>query len=144
MGGPGLFFYGEYGVGKSSLGAILLKAAAAYQITSFWLNFKQLKDIDFHPEDFMFNQYMDFKERAIDVDFLFVDEFQCKSNLHWPIGVLEDIIRLRYQNLKTTCMSSNSSPWKIKESKVCGGLRAIMTEAMIGIRIEGKQFRPKP
>ena len=139
--GPGLYMYGEYGVGKSGLGAILLKAAAAHQITGLWLNFKEINDMSIRREDFMFNSQLSMMERALEVDFLFVDEFQNRNNQHWPIGKLEDLVRLRHQDLKVTCISSNVSPLKVRDTGVCKGLYAVMQEAMTGLKVEGKQFR---
>ena len=49
-------------------------------------------------------------DRIMSVDFLFVDEFQIKNNQHWSVDKLDDIIRQRFQNEKTTTIASNVSP----------------------------------
>jgi len=143
IGGPGLYLYGPFGRGKSGIGAILLKAGAFNGHAGLWLNFPLLQEYDIKPEKYMFDVTTSMIERAYQTDLLFVDEILVAENRHWPLGVLETLIRVRHQNNQTTILASNTSPKTLYENKtgLTGGLASIISEAMISLEINGKKFR---
>lgn len=141
--GKGLYIFGKYGRGKSGIGSILVQASIAHHIPSLWLNFKELQKISIKEEKSMFNKDITMFERAQTVDFLIIDEVQVKSNLHWPLGVLDDLVRYRHQNKKPTVITSNVSPDILRDTPLTKSLASILSEAVYILLVEGKNFREK-
>lgn len=139
--GKGLYIYGEYGHGKSALAAILLKTSIANQIPALWLNFKELQKISINEDKTMFNPDVSMLERAQNVEFLVIDEVQVRSNLHWPLGVLDDLVRYRFQNKRMTILTSNVTPNTLKTTEMTMSLASILKEAVDILRVKGKNFR---
>lgn len=139
--GKGLYLYGEYGVGKTCIGAILLKAGIYHGYAGMWLNFPMIQEYSINPDRYMFSNTMSMIERAYDTDLLFVDELLIEKNKHWPLGILESLIRTRHQNKKTTILASNSSPNDLVKTDLTRGLASILSEATSALQISGKKFR---
>ncbi len=139
--GKGLYLYGPYGTGKSAIGSMLLRAAAANRIPGLWLNYKELQSISINVNDHMFSSDMTMMGRIMTVDFLFVDEFQIKNNQHWSVDKLDDIIRQRFQSELTTVIASNVSPADLVKKEMCGSLADFLREAVSSLMISGKDFR---
>ena len=141
--GPGLYLFGPYGRGKSGIGAIILKAGAFNGTAGLWLNFPLLQEYSIKPERYMFDNNTSLLERAFETDLLFVDEILIDKNKHWPLGILETLIRVRHQNNQTTILASNKSPKDLltNNTGLTGGLASIISEATISIEIDGKKFR---
>ena len=137
----GLYLYGPYGTGKSAIGSMLLRAAAANRVPGLWLNYKELQSISINVNDHMFSADMTMMDRIMSVKFLFVDEFQIKNNQHWSVDKLDDIIRQRFQNELTTVIASNVSPADLVKKEMCGSLADFLREAVSSLMISGKDFR---
>ena len=133
----GLLLHGDYSQGKSALGSICLKAAAAQGIIGFWIHAKELpphliKETRFDDE---FTVY----ERAISVPLLVIDELQIRQNPAYTEFSAEDLIRSRVDEEKTTIVTTNVSLDGIRTG--FPALFAVMEEAVLPMKVAGHNFR---
>lgn len=139
----GFYLYGDYGSGKSGIGAILLKAAGFQGKTALWVDFPLLHDYSINKEKHIYEADITLLDRMHDVDVLFIDEILIDKSSRWAIRVLESIIRVRYQNCRVTIVASNSSPNDLAKSGMTRSLASILSDATIGLEVKGKNFRKK-
>jgi DNA replication protein DnaC len=144
VGGPGLYLYGDLRRGKSSCAAIIQKAAMANGIITLWITYRRLHEYAINKEEHMFDSYLTMIDRIRSVDLLIIDEVEVKENKKWTVEVLEDIVRDRYQQKKTTILTSNQSPDLLRNSRtiapICASLTAVMKECAKPVKVEGKDF----
>ena len=137
----GFHLYGDYGSGKSGIGGILIQSAVYQGKTALWVDFPLLQEYSINKEKHIYEGEVTLFDRMHEVDVLFVDEILCDNSSRWPLKVMESLVRVRYQNCKTTHMASNSTPNKLGSTGVSKGLSNICRGAMISLQVEGKKFR---
>lgn len=139
----GLYVYGPYGVGKSSFAAVIAKLAMSRGVYSLWLNYRDLPGYTMNKD--MFTEDLSMLDRAKQVDLLIIDEFYPEVRTQFfPIKCLDDLVRTRVQNKKTTIITSNCSPNDLNKGKLkemTASLMAILPEACESVLISGKDLR---
>jgi primosomal protein DnaI len=154
--GKGLYLHGDFGVGKSSIAAILLKGALAFGIFGLWVNFKPLPQYYKSPDKHMFDDQISMFQRILQVPILVIDEFTVGVKDWWPLEIFEEIIRCRVQKKLSTVITSNHSPNFFTdgllvrpkpspdEKKIAAmsqGLVSILKEAVDSIHVTGESYR---
>ena len=144
LGGKGLYLYGDYSRGKSSIAAIICKMLIYKGIFPFWLEYQDLAG--YIINDTMFNDTTTMVRRAAEADFLICNEFNPKAyQKPMPIDCLDYVIRERVAAKKTTIITSNTSPGELKNDPkvgpMCQSLVAISREAFTSVLLEGKDLR---
>lgn len=152
--GKGLYLYGEFGMGKSSSAAILLRAAAARGIFGLWVDFRHIAE--YHIEGTRFDEQETYFQRMSNVPLLVIDEFEAKANKHYQIDVVENIVRIRRHANRPTIITSNQAltafaamqASKSEDEKkifaLVAGLLGVFPEALATVRVEGRNFRKDP
>jgi len=152
--GKGLYLYGEYGVGKSSIAAMLLKGALAHGKFGLWTNFKPLPQYYKSPKDYMFDGYSSMFQKMLSTPILVVDELAVAPKDWWPIEIFEEVIRTRVQKRLSTIITSNHPPTYFtdglerraskdekKIADITQGLISILTEAVDSCHVIGEDLR---
>jgi DNA replication protein DnaC len=133
----GLLLHGDYSQGKSALGAICLKAAAARGIIGFWIH---AKEIPHHLiKETRFDNEFTVYERALSVPLLMIDELQIRKNPAYTEFSAEDLIRSRVDEQKTTIVTTNVSLDGVKNG--FPALFAVLEEAVLPVKVSGHNFR---
>ena len=146
LGGRGLFLYGDYGRGKSSIAAIVVKLLIHRGVFPLWIEYG---DIPMYvKENTLFNANQTVLDRAKEVEFLVVNEFNPrKYSKAFPVDALDYLIRSRVGDGLTTIITSNTCPSKLVKDKdvgpMCESLVAISREAFDSVLVSGKDLRKK-
>jgi DNA replication protein DnaC len=135
--GYGLLLWGDYGSGKSGLGSIILKAAAANGYLGLWIRANNIADYLINKTRFDVRETM--IERAIDVPILVIDELIIRETVRASDTFFEDLIRQRINEKQSTVVTTNLSPDAI--SSRYPALAAVMKEAILAVPVSGHNFR---
>ncbi len=148
----GLYIYGDWSRGKSSLAAIIAKNLLKKGIFSLWLEYGHIAS--YRLKDVQFSEDKTMLERAEEVDLLIINEFNPKLyQKQFPIDCVEHLVRCRVAADKPTIFTSNTKPSQFmldngtKEEmqlkSMLYGLLAILPEACEGVFVEGEDMRKK-
>ncbi len=136
--GDGLYVFGAYSQGKSSLGAILAKATMAHGGTSLMVMGPQLKDsLISRPE---FDEEETFPERMLSVDLLVIDDPEQGGDTAWNKQAVERILRERSGAKRSTILTTNLDPPNLSEF-LGSGLFQLLKEIMLPVRCVGHDWR---
>lgn len=146
LGERGLYLYSQkFGRGKSGIAAIVCKLLVGRgHLSQLWLEFDNIPMYLKDKTAFDGNQTM--LDRAKTVDFLVINEVNFKDYTHqFVIDCLDHLIRARVGNKKTTFLTTNMSPTKIKSMKKIHteSLSSISNEAFNTCLITGEDLRVK-
>ena len=135
--GAGLLFWGDYSHGKTGCAAIILKVAASQGRIGLFLRAPALSQhiIEKTP----FDQSSTLFFRALEVPILVLDELILRGDDKYRETVIEDLLRERTNAVKSTIITSNLSPKKMKD--LYPALAAVMMEAVLPVKVEGYDFR---
>lgn len=145
----GLFIYGKWGRGKSSLAAILAKELLGRGVFSLWVEYQNIAK--YLKKETIFSGDQTMIERMEEVDLLIVNEFNPKTyQREFPIDCLEHVIRSRVAAKKPTIVTSNGSPKEFGQDKtkqgqvlygMLTGLLSIFREACTPVCVKGEDKR---
>jgi predicted ATPase len=135
--GQGLYLWGDYGRGKSALAAMTLKAAAIQRKLGLWIRAKDLPEYIINDTPFVEEQTM--LERAKECCILVIDEFQVRKNIGFYETAIEDLLRGRIADGKTTIVTSNIVPKELSETYP--PLYSVLQESLYPIKVSGHDFR---
>ena len=149
LGKKGLYLYSGcegtekgYGVGKSSIAAIIQKLLISRGIlSSLWIEYANIPM--YITDDTMFDSNQTMMKRAKEVDFCVINEMNIKRQTQFPVDSLDYLIRSRVGDRKTTIITSNMSPKQLKKISVADSLAAISSEAFSPCLVSGKDLRRK-
>lgn len=135
--GVSMWLHGPYGSGKSSIAAILLKAAFKAGQVGYFI---KANDITGHlitrdPYDARSTVY----EHLQEVPLLVIDEFQMRPNMAQLESTVEDMIRARVGEKKSTVVTTNHSLDDLE--KRFPALSNVIKETFICLKVAGKDFR---
>lgn len=137
--GRGLLLYGEYSQGKSGLGSILLKAAAAHCQIGLWIRSDNIPG--YVIDGTMFDKDFTMYERALEVPLLVIDELIIGETSRKADVYVEGLIRQRVNERQATIVTTNIAPKDLE--KRFPALTAVMKEALFPVRVFGYDFRSK-
>ena len=134
----GLYLFGDYGAGKSSLAAVILMAAARqHSIPGFWTHAKKLAGYVIERTEWL--EGITHVERCQSIPLLVIDEIQLRQNTGFQESVVEDLIRDRVSAGKPTIITSNLTPEMVKT--YYPALYSVLTECVCPLHVYGKDFR---
>lgn len=126
--GYGLFFYGEWGSGKTATAICVGKEVLAHYGT-----------VLFTPASLLVKSWIedpDTRDDMLDVDLLILDDVGIADTV-FNRRVLETIIRERSDHLRSTIITANTT-----DPKVLGaGMLDVMGGCMIPVEVKGKKWR---
>lgn len=135
--GQGLLLFGDYGRGKSALGAVILKAAAVKGKFGLWIRAKELPNLIIN--DIAFDEEETVMERAENVPLLVIDEFQIRNDIRFGEVAVEDLIRRRIDARKSVVVTTNLTPSQIKDKYPA--LASVMQDCIYPVKVQGHDFR---
>ncbi len=126
--GYGLLLYGEWGVGKTAIAVCVGQEVLAHYGT-----------VMFTPASLLVNHWIERPEerdKMLGVDLLILDDVGI-ADTEYNRRILETIVRQRSDSLRSTIITANSPG-----SGILGdGLKSVMTESMVAIKVAGKNWR---
>ena len=133
----GLLLTGPFGSGKSAIGSIILKAAAAQGFIGLWITARKLPGhvIEKTPFDDEQNLY----ERAQTVPVLIIDEVQLNKAVRYSEQIVETLVRHRVDARLATILTTNHLRSEIEN--IYPGLHAALMEAVVHVKVGGHNFR---
>lgn len=135
--GGNVVLYGEYSTGKSSIAAILLKAALAKHTLGYWVSHLDLPDIIIHrqrrDDDILILDYI----REVPV--LVLDELVIRDSVGFAEVAAENLIRKRIDNVCSTIITTNFAPASLEKSQ--RSLFEVLHERCIWVHVAGHNFR---
>ena len=135
--GQGLVLYGEYSSGKSGIAALCMKAAINYGHIGFWV---RCLDITADKiEKNMFDENTSVYDRCLEVPILVIDEVIIKKNVAYSEILLEEVIRHRIDDVKTTIITSNHTLKDLEDRHPA--LMAALSESCFPINVKGWDYR---
>jgi len=148
--GEGLYLWGKYGVGKSSLAAIIIMELRRRGYSALFVEAADLVDKLMGRE--MFDLETSWSARAREADVLVLDDLGTE---HHDAGgaierMLEGLLRFRIQRQMPTIVTSNLAPMKLGRHKVDGEWRdgvyrpklvEMVKEALSPVSVEGESLR---
>ncbi len=134
----GLLLWGNYGVGKSGLAAIILKEAAKKEICGFWISCKQLPG--YVIKETVWMDGITYYDRAQSVPILVLDELQIREEkVAFLESCVEDLLRIRVSKNRPTIITTNHVPSLIKANYPA--IYSVMEESTRPLEIAGMEFR---
>lgn len=133
----GLLLFGEYSSGKSAIGAICLKAAAAQGVIGYWISAGDLPRYQIEKE--MFDDELTCYERAKTSSLLVIDEYYMRAEMKWTEDAVDALVRARIDEEKCTIITTNHTPQDIERNRPAMG--AALHQATYPIKVLGHDFR---
>lgn len=114
--GVGFLIYGPPGVGKTSAGAVVLKAGWEHAKTGYFISVKDLRQSI--KEETTFDNSESVYARCKTVDILVLDDLAPDDfkNFTLGIGEIEHLLTNRSMRSKTTILTTRMMPLEIRES----------------------------
>jgi len=136
--GVGLYIYGAARAGKTSAAAIVLMSVVAHGGSAYFIRPRDLMRKEIDSEAFIGEAgSIPFRRRALEVDLLVLDAVEAdKTKTGFLSQLLEEIIRARYDKMKTTIITSRCGPKEI-ETVLGSAAFTLMGECMIPLLMEG-------
>ncbi|MCX7919040.1 MAG: ATP-binding protein [bacterium] len=137
----GLLFWGKCGTGKSHLAVAILKALIHKGYTGLFYNTITLLDAiratyDSSDE----SATWDLIDRVCDTDILVLDDLGAEKTSGWVNERLYAIVNKRYENRKTTIVTTNRDIPELKE-QIGDRIYSRLVEMCFSIPFEGKDYR---
>jgi len=141
--GYGILFFGESGVGKTSLSCLIAHEARRYDATVFYVRSFTLRDAVIQGR--IWDENITVEERANRVDLLIIDDMgkeHVEGGKGWSSSFFEDLIRVRSDNLRSTIIASSLSEEEYF-NVYKDGMRSAMKESIWPIAIVGENLKVK-
>ena len=139
--GVGLFLYSsENSTGKTSIAVLVLKQVLRLGGTAYFEESGRLKASLIRTEEFEEN--IPIERRIRMVDLLVLDDIakEYRTESGFAENTIENILRDRSQNMKTTILTSNLVPNKM-EQVYSADLAALLRETTIPLQVSGYDWR---
>lgn len=135
--GIGLMFLGEFRQGKTAAGIIGLKAVLAHGGTGLFIRADQLTKVIVEKERFDEDEL--FEDRMKGVDVLMIDDLGEEYSKEYGIGLVEQIIRYRYDRQRCLIITTNVKE-KDLVAKYGAGLIKVMKSCLIPVVVSGTHW----
>lgn len=138
--GRGLLLWGDFGTGKTAIGAIICKETVARRGTAYMISAMDIADVVIGKEWFDSDETV--AQRLLSVDVLVIDELGGGQldKTGWNKAYIERIVRGRTRDRKTTVCITNLGLSQLKD-QYGAGLVSIMGENIYPVEIKGKNWR---
>lgn len=135
--GSNLLLHGSYGSGKTSAAAVVLKEVSSRGAKALFVVAADLVDIKIERVEF--EEYRTLYDRIRQVDFLVIDDVGMADLSKFAGQLLVRILRYRYNDLKSTVLTTNLEVKAFKEAFPERG-RTLLTRAFERISIETDEW----
>lgn len=147
--GFGLLLWGDNSLGKTSAAAVVGKHARRHGYTVLFIRAQELLRADLNRQWFDVARTQTVYDRACSVDVLIIDDMgkEHHAGSGYAAGyapdMLEDLIRARSSRLRSTIVTSNVSPTKMKESDSMykKSMLQVMKGSTLPVKVEGEDRR---
>jgi DNA replication protein DnaC len=114
--GRGLWFFGDVGMGKTSLAMLVSKAAldAGHTVAIYSVP-RLLADIKETYDDDPARSYSELFRRLCDVDLLHLDDLGAEKRTEWVLEQLYSIVNERWQNERSIVVTTNLEHDELRE-----------------------------
>ena len=140
--GKGLYFYGNNGVGKTTLACMILKECYTYRYTCKRITFMDY--VSLYTRAWGDNEMKQEVEEEIkklkSKEFLCIEEIGKENDTKVAVNVLEDLLRYREDNSLPTIICTNLSPRVIKE-RYGNSIYSLMKGNCVPIKVTGEDRR---
>ena len=140
--GKGIYFFGNNGVGKTTLACMILKECYTYRYTCRRITFMDYVSLytrawgDSEVKQEVEEEINKIKSR----EFLCIEEIGKENDTKVAVNVLEDLLRYREDNSLPTIICTNLSPKVIKE-RYGNSIYSLMKGNCVPIKVSGEDRR---
>ena len=140
--GKGIYFFGNNGVGKTTLACMILKECYTYRYTCKRITFMDYVSLytrawgDSEAKQEVEEEINKIKSR----EFLCIEEIGKENDTKVAVNVLEDLLRYREDNSLPTIICTNLSPKVIKE-RYGNSIYSLMKGNCVPIKVTGEDKR---
>lgn len=140
--GKGIYFFGNNGVGKTTLACMILKECYTYRYTCKRITFMDYVSLytrawgDSEVKQEVEEEINKIKSR----EFLCIEEIGKENDTKVAVNVLEDLLRYREDNSLPTIICTNLSPKVIKE-RYGNSIYSLMKGNCVPIKVTGEDKR---
>ena len=140
--GKGIYFFGNNGVGKTTLACMILKECYTYRYTCKRITFMDYVSLytrawgDSEAKQEVEEEINKIKSR----EFLCIEEIGKENDTKVAVNVLEDLLRYREDNSLPTIICTNLSPRVIKE-RYGNSIYSLMKGNCVPIKVTGEDKR---
>lgn len=135
--GISLLFHGLYSTGKTSAACVILHALEDIRLFGLFMTAEELPGLLIG--DNMFSETESWRSRIETIPLLVIDELQIHAKVDYRIGCIENIVRTRVNEMKSTILTTNHKIEDIRESMP--GLYEVMQEAFLPVFFGGTNMR---
>ena len=140
--GKGIYFFGNNGVGKTTLACMILKECYTYRYTCKRITFMDYVSLytrawgDSEAKQEVEEEINKIKSR----EFLCIEEIGKENDTKVAVNVLEDLLRYREDNSLPTIICTNLSPKAIKE-RYGNSIYSLLKGNCVPIKVTGEDKR---
>ena len=140
--GKGIYFFGNNGVGKTTLACMILKECYTYRYTCKRITFMDYVSLytrawgDSEAKQEVEEEISKIKSR----EFLCIEEIGKENDTKVAVNVLEDLLRYREDNSLPTIICTNLSPKAIKE-RYGNSIYSLLKGNCVPIKVTGEDKR---
>ena len=140
--GKGIYFFGNNGVGKTTLACMILKECYTYRYTCKRITFMDYVSLytrawgDSEAKQEVEEEINKIKSR----EFLCIEEIGKENDTKVAVNVLEDLLRYREDNSLPTIICTNLSPKAIKE-RYGNSIYSLLKGNCVPIKVTGEDRR---
>lgn len=140
--GKGIYFFGNNGVGKTTLACMILKECYTYRYTCKRITFMDYVSLytrawgDSEVKQEVEEEINKIKSR----EFLCIEEIGKENDTKVAVNVLEDLLRYREDNSLPTIICTNLSPKVIKE-RYGNSIYSLLKGNCVPIKVTGEDKR---
>ena len=140
--GKGIYFFGNNGVGKTTLACMILKECYTYRYTCKRITFMDYVSLYTRAwGDSVVKQEVEEEINKIKSrEFLCIEEIGKENDTKVAVNVLEDLLRYREDNSLPTIICTNLSPRVIKE-RYGNSIYSLMKGNCVPIKVTGEDKR---
>ena len=140
--GKGIYFFGNNGVGKTTLACMILKECYTYRYTCKRITFMDY--VSLYTRAWGDSEAKQEVEDAINKiksrEFLCIEEIGKENDTKVAVNVLEDLLRYREDNSLPTIICTNLSPKAIKE-RYGNSIYSLLKGNCVPIKVTGEDKR---
>lgn len=143
--GTGLFLWGPYGAGKTSLAVCVMKEALQHGLEPYMVRAGKIPQAIIEKPDIAWlrstgNVPEDIVLQSCDV--LVIDNLNKELSGKWQSMALEDLVRDRYEDRLITVVTSNLPPGELSQV-VSEGTVSLLADTTVPLEVSGVKWRRK-